>query len=129
VSTAMATTRFGTTAPRPFVELRTSLFTLFKIFTADGWANIADDVMKHQSHAWIFFVVFVLVSTLVALNLFIAVAVEALDKAGAEDPHDSEPQGPDNASGCQVQEQVLVELRALRTEVEMLRRERTSVEG
>lgn len=90
--------------------------------------------MKDQPLAWVFFVVFVTVSTLIALNLFIAVAVEALDKAGHEEreaggggesgqgsegPDDGPRGGPDEG-----QRQILAELRSLREEVAHLRERR-----
>lgn len=150
VSAVMATRLFATDAPQYFGDLGTSLFTLFQIFTADGWSNIAAEVMKHQPYAWVFFVVFVMVSTLIALNLFIAVAVEALDKAGHEEQYGRPGQGgapgaeegsaPDGDPGDtpdggasrtpdEGQRQILAELRALRAEVASLRDERELLRG
>ncbi|GHC83454.1 hypothetical protein GCM10007079_24640 [Nocardiopsis terrae] len=126
VSGVMATKLFQDVSPEYFGDLPTSLFTLFQISTADSWSTIAKDVMAHQPLAWVFFVVFVLVSTFVALNLFVAVAVEALEKdsgdGGAERGAKRDPApGPEGGGG---QEQVLAELRALRAEVASLRGDR-----
>jgi voltage-gated sodium channel len=131
VSAVMATELFSDVSPQYFEDLPSSLFTLFQIATADGWGNIAKDVMEHKPMAWVFFVVFVLVSTLVALNLFIAVAVEALEKddeesgggrgggSGSRAGGGPGEGGPDGGQAV-----ILAELRALRAEVAVLRRER-----
>lgn len=130
VSAVMATELFADISPQYFGDLPLSLFTLFQIATADGWGTIAKDVMEHKPMAWTFFVVFVLVSTLVALNLFIAVAVEALEKGeeqsgGGSDGDDGGRAGddPDGGGPNGGQEMILAELRALRAEVAVLRRE------
>ncbi|MEV4552345.1 ion transporter [Nonomuraea wenchangensis] len=69
--------------PERFDELPRSLFTLFQIMTGDDWGNVAQDVMEHKPWAWLFFIAYILMSTFVALNLFIAVVVNAM--------HENEP--------------------------------------
>ncbi|MBB5131485.1 voltage-gated sodium channel [Thermocatellispora tengchongensis] len=79
VSAVMATEMFGPVAPAYFADLPTSLFTLFQIMTGESWPDIVQQVMSARPWAWIFFVGYILVSSFVVLNLFIAVVVNAMD--------------------------------------------------
>ncbi|WP_184080805.1 ion transporter [Nocardiopsis mwathae] len=113
VAAVMSTNLFRETSPQNFGDLFTSLFTLFQIMTGDSWGEIARGVMHEQPLAWIFFVMFILASTFIALNLFIAVAVQALEHEGDER----------RAAGGEVDTLVLTEVRALRAEIAELRAE------
>lgn len=119
VAGVMATKLYGATAPEHFGDLGTSLFTLFQIMTADGWSDIARTVMDEHPSAWIFFVVYMLITTFVVLNLFIAIAVSAMENHVSDDLHadlerlEEREQATDGL--------VLDELRALRAEVRQLR--------
>jgi len=79
VSAVLTTELFGETAPDYFDELPTSLFSLFQIMTGEAWPDIAEEVMDEKPWAWIFFVGYILMTTFVVLNLFIAVVVNAMD--------------------------------------------------
>ncbi|MFF0579861.1 ion transporter [Streptosporangium saharense] len=79
VSAVLATQLFGGIAPEHFAELPTSLFTLFQVMTGEAWPDIAEKVMAQQPWAWVFFVGYILMTTFVVLNLFIAVVVNAMD--------------------------------------------------
>lgn len=119
VAAVMATKLFGTVAPEYFGTLGGSLFTLFQIMTMEGWADIAREVMVEQPLAWVFFLVFILVSTFTVLNLFIAVVVNAMQEQVA-----SEMQADEEARervAHDERRQLLDELRALRAEVASLR--------
>ncbi|WP_017593592.1 ion transporter [Nocardiopsis potens] len=138
VAGVVATKLFQHDSPQHFGDLWTSLFTLFQIMTGDSWSTIARDVMEHQPYAWTFFIVYILISTFIALNLFIAVAVEALehgsdrtreqgaedrgDQEGRKDPGGGAPSAVVPAPARPVDDEVLAELRALRGEVAELRR-------
>ncbi|GAA1278071.1 hypothetical protein GCM10009677_35370 [Sphaerisporangium rubeum] len=79
IAAVIATKLFGAIVPERFDELPQSLFTLFQIMTGDDWGNVAQEVMAHRPWAWVFFIVYILASTFVALNLFIAVVVNAMN--------------------------------------------------
>jgi voltage-gated sodium channel len=111
VAGVMSTKLFGATAPEYFGDLGTSLFTLFQVMTGEAWPDIARQVMEEHPMAWIFFVIYILLSTFVVLNLFIAVVVSAMDE------QDEQESARDQAH----LDTVLQELRALRTEVQELR--------
>lgn len=55
-----------------------SLLTLFQIMTFDNWHWIARDAMKRDKWAWVLFVIWVLVSGFVIMNMIIAIVCESL---------------------------------------------------
>jgi voltage-gated sodium channel len=112
VSAVMATKLFGAIAPEFFGSLGASMFTLFQVMTVEGWPDIARVVMAESPHAWIFFVVYLLVATFMVLNLFIAVVVNAMQSRVSEDMKDE---------GEAQTKLILDELQSLRREVEGLR--------
>jgi len=83
VSSVVATKLFGGRFPELFGTLGESAFTLFQVMTLDGWSGIVRTVMEPYPYAWIFFVLFILVSTFTMLNLFIAVVVSAMQREAA----------------------------------------------
>src|SRR5918992_4930096 len=105
VAGVMSTKLFGATTPEHFGDLGTSLFTLFQVMTGEAWPEIARQVMEEHPLAWIFFVIYILLSTFVVLNLFIAVVVSAMEE------QDQEESARDQAHLATV----LTELRAMRT--------------
>jgi voltage-gated sodium channel len=140
VAAVMATKLYGQTAPERFGNLPASLFTLFQTMTGDDWGNIAREVMTRHPSAWIFFTAFILVSTFIVLNLFMAVVVSAMEEesaaerqramvdlalAGPVPTNDGSepPAGAGAGGGRVVEERILEELAALRGEVAALRRQ------
>lgn len=117
VSAVLATKLFGAIAPEFFGTLGHSLFTLFQIMTVEGWPDIAREVMTVAPHAWIFFVVYLLVATFMVLNLFIAVVVNAMQSQVSADLKDE---------GDAHTKAILDELRSLRMEIDALRRSRAA---
>ncbi|MEV7397226.1 ion transporter [Aeromicrobium sp. NPDC092404] len=85
VSGVMATQVFGTTDPDHFGDLPTSLLSLFQVMTGDDWAAVVRPVTDEHPWAWGFFILYILASTYIVLNLFIAVAVEALERQSDDD--------------------------------------------
>jgi voltage-gated sodium channel len=79
---------FGEEYPQWFGDLGTSLFTLFQILTLEGWVEIAREVQKTHPNSWMFFVLYILISTFAVLNLFIAVIVDAMQKTQQDEEHE-----------------------------------------
>lgn len=78
VSAVVATGLFGEKFPQWFGNLGETGYTLFQVMTLESWSmGIARPVLEAYPFAWIFFVVFILVTTFTMLNLFIAVIVNA----------------------------------------------------
>jgi voltage-gated sodium channel len=122
VAAVMATGMFGHIAPRYFGDLGTTLFTLFQTMTGEGWPDIARMVMARAPFAWIFFVLYILVSSFAVLNLFIAVVVSGMEDQLTEDLSEAEERNTEVRVSANTA--VLAELRALRAEVAKLRGER-----
>ena len=122
VAGVMATKLFGTIAPLYFGDLGTSLFTLFQIMTGEAWPDIARDVMAAAPLAWIFFVIYILISSFAVLNLFIAVVVSGMEDEVTSDLAEAEERNA--VAQARSDAQILEEVRALRAEVAQLRAER-----
>lgn len=120
VAAVMATKLFGPISPGYFGDLGKTAFTLFQVMTMEGWADIARDLMAQAPWAWVFFVVYILVSTFTVLNLFIAVVVNAMQDQVADDIKDTDTRLAAEAHGERAV--MLAELRALRGELGELRR-------
>jgi voltage-gated sodium channel len=86
VFAVMATKLFGERFPDWFGTLGESTYTLFQVMTLESWSmGIVRPVMEVYPHAWIFFVLYILVSTFTMLNLFIAVVVNAMQNGRPDD--------------------------------------------
>jgi voltage-gated sodium channel len=115
VSAVMATTLFGPKVPQHFGDLGASLWTLFQTLTGEAWPDIADDVMAQYPMAWIFFLIFILISTFVVLNLFLAVIVGAMESV--KDAEEAEME----AALEETEADIKAELALLRQEIRDLR--------
>lgn len=119
VAAVMATKLFGDISPEYFGNLGTTLFTLFQTMTGEAWPDIAREVMAAAPLAWIFFVIYILISSFAVLNLFIAVIVNGMEKTVTSDLVEAEEQhAADQAASDQL---ILAEVRALRSEVAEMR--------
>ncbi|MBM3375877.1 MAG: ion transporter [Betaproteobacteria bacterium] len=88
VASVIATKLFSQSFPEWFGSLDASAYTLFQVMTLESWSmGIARPVMEVYPQAWIFFVIFILVSTFTMLNLFIAVIVNAITSTQAQENH------------------------------------------
>jgi voltage-gated sodium channel len=115
VAGVMATTLFGEAFPDWFGHLGRSLYSLFQIMTLESWSmGIVRPVMDRFPYAWAFFVPFILLATFTMLNLFIAVVVNAMQSTY----HEEEAAGALEAH--LEREKLLIEVRALRSEVKEL---------
>lgn len=82
VFSVIATTLFGSAFGAWFGTLGKSFFTLFQIMTLESWAmGIVRPICDVYPYAWLFFVPFVLISSFVILNVFIAVIVNGMGEA------------------------------------------------
>ncbi|WP_028937921.1 ion transporter [Pseudonocardia spinosispora] len=115
VAAVIGTKLFWQIAPEHFGTLARTLFTLFQTMTGEGWPDVARAVMAEAPLAWIFFVVYILVSSFMVLNLFIAVVVSAMEgqvmaeTRAEEAAHAAEEQVANR--------QILAEVQALRAEL------------
>jgi len=86
VSAVLASKLFGDRFPELFGTLPQALFTLFQLMTLEAWTSeIARPVMGAYPYAWIFFILFILVTTFTMLNLLIGVVVSSMQEGAAAD--------------------------------------------
>ncbi|MDX5363732.1 MAG: ion transporter [Pseudazoarcus pumilus] len=118
VGAVMATKLFAADFPEWFGSIGASFYTLFQVMTLESWSmGIVRPVMEVYPLAWIFFVIFILLTTFAVLNLFIAIVVDAMNTT-------------DHAEGEQTRalvkadhDEMMEQMRALRAEVAALRQE------
>ncbi|WP_243725753.1 ion transporter [Actinomadura rubrisoli] len=126
VAAVMATKLFGHIMPEKFGSLGWSLFTLFQIMTGDGWSDIVLTVMRTQPLAWIFFVVYIMVSTFAVLNLFMAVVVASMESQISDeigkDPEGAQREEERDTETLQAVQRLTDEVSALHTELAVLSR-------
>jgi len=120
ISAVMSTKLFGATFPDWFGSLGASFYTLFQVMTLESWSmGIVRPVMDVHPMAWLFFIIFILLTTFAVLNLFIAIVVDAMSVT------DHEEQEETRALVTTDHEELMNELRALRGELAELRETRS----
>lgn len=77
----IATQAFGTEHPMAFGSLGKSLYSLFRIMTLDGAWNIINSVLKNHPYSYFFFIPFILFSSYIILNIFIAIIINSMREA------------------------------------------------
>lgn len=114
VSAVVATGLFGERFPEWFGTLGETAYTLFQVMTLESWSmGIARPVLEAFPYAWIFFVIFILITTFTMLNLFIAVIIDA-----TQAEHDIEKNLHVENQHMQTRKQIdelAAEIRALKT--------------
>lgn len=79
VFAVIGTHLYGDSFPEWFGSLGKTMFTLFQIMTLESWSmGIVRPIMEQHPSAWLFFVLYILVTTFTMLNLFIAIIVNAM---------------------------------------------------
>ncbi|MBL8443895.1 MAG: ion transporter [Zoogloeaceae bacterium] len=116
VASVMTTKLFGPDFPDWFGTIGASFYTLFQVMTLESWSmGIVRPVMEVHPLAWMFFVLFILLTTFAVLNLFIAIVVDAMNSGGHEEQEETR-QLVDTEH-----HEVMTELKALRAEIAEMR--------
>lgn len=93
VFSVIGTHLYSATFPEWFGSLGATMYTLFQIMTLESWSmGIVRPVMEQHPFAWLFFVIYILMTTFTMLNLFIAIIVNSMssdiDEDAAKDRED-----------------------------------------
>ncbi len=113
VSGVIATNMYSAEFPKRFGTLGMSFYTLFQVMTLKGWSKeIARPIMAIYPSAWIFFLIFIFISTFIVVNLFVAVIVDSINSI----KHHEENKGNEHK-----EEDVAANIRALRQEIAELK--------
>jgi voltage-gated sodium channel len=125
VAAVIATGLFGARFPEWFGSLGGSMYSLFQIMTLESWSmGIVRPVMEAYPYAWLFFIPFILIATFTMLNLFIGIIVDTMQSL--HDDQHAAARTEMEAVVHQDSDRVALEVRALRDEIEALRRELVS---
>jgi len=126
VGGVMTTVLFKASFPEFFGDLGASIYSLFQIMTLESWSmGIVRPVMESYPYAWMFFVPFVIVTSILVLNLVVAIVVDSMQSA--KEMMAEEGRAEREAAGEPAEatlESLQTELRALRDDVRALREER-----
>jgi voltage-gated sodium channel len=118
VCAVMATKLYGAQHPELFGTLGRSFYSLFQVMTLEGWAdNFVNPVLTTHPFAWIFFIIFMLVTSFTVLNLFIGIIVDAMQSEQEEELDQDRARSRANF------DTIMAELHALRAELGALRSE------
>ena len=119
VSSVMSTKLFGADFPEWFGTIGASFYTLFQVMTLESWSmGIVRPVMEVHPLAWVFFVIFILLTTFAVLNLFIAIVVDAMTEVEHQEQDETRTLvAVDHAL-------LMTEIRELRAEIQALRQGR-----
>ena len=77
-------TMYGDTFPELFGDIGGSMFTLFQVMTFESWATaVARPIMEIYDYAWIYFLIFILLTAITLLNVMVGIVVEAVGTISA----------------------------------------------
>lgn len=120
VFAVMGTHLFGASFPDWFGSVGASMYTLFQVMTLESWSmGIARPVMVEFPHAYLFFVPFILISSLTILNVFIGIIVNTMAALHAEE--ENAKRAEIEAGAHAEREEMLTLLRQLAAQVEELK--------
>ncbi len=126
VGGVMTTVLFKSAFPDFFGDLGASIYSLFQIMTLESWSmGIVRPVMETYPYSWMFFVPFVIITSILVLNLVVAIVVDSMQSA--KEMMAEEGRAEREAAGEPAEaslESLQMELRALRDEVRALKEER-----
>ena len=77
-------TFFGNIEGGRFEDLGEAMLTLVQIMTLSSWEEVMLPIMDVYPHAWIYFISFVILSSIIILNLFIAMMVDVVSEKRGE---------------------------------------------
>ncbi|WP_348626062.1 ion transporter [Rhodomicrobium sp. R_RK_3] len=121
VFSVMATKLYGPDFPALFGTIGDSAFSLFQVMTLEGWAaEIVRPVMEKYPYAWIFFIIFILITSFAVLNLFIGIIVDAMQSEQEAEISQDRVRSAANF------DTLMSELRCVREELAALRRDQLS---
>ncbi len=128
VFAVMGTKLFGGSFPEDFGHLGRTLYSLFQVMTLESWSQeIARPVMVEYPYAWIYFVVFILITAFTVLNLFIGIIVNTMQERHyeMEDAKRSEVEARAHAE----REEMLELIRDLHAKVDRMEKDTQSGDG
>ena len=62
-----------------------SMLTLFQTATLEGWPDLMYEAFSYNSYSWIFFVVFIILNSLILMNMIIGVIIDVVVRENDEE--------------------------------------------
>ncbi|TXR53614.1 ion transporter [Reinekea thalattae] len=97
-------------------DISISMLTLFRVMTFEDWTDVMYETMAVYPFSWMFYLSFIFLTTFAFLNMVIGIVVNVL-----EDEHAREKQAQDKIDGKATLDDIMLELRSLRSEVAQLK--------
>ena len=110
---------FGANDPQYFGNLHTSMLTLFKVVTLEDWIHIMD-AQGSSVLVPLYFITFILLGTMIILNLFIGVILAGFEEVKAEMAEQEGPRSQKKATMRSELNDVAVQLASIRKRLDRL---------
>lgn len=82
---ALGSILFSDISPVHWGNVGLAMLTLFQTATLEGWPDLMYQSLEVQRYSWIFFVVFIILNSLVFMNMIIGVIIDVIVKANEND--------------------------------------------
>ena len=76
---------FGDDLPARWGDIGDSMLTLFTVLTLEGWNEVLYEAQEVHPWSWVFFISFVLIASLLLINILIAIIINAMESAREEE--------------------------------------------
>jgi len=86
---ALGSIFFAEIDPLHWGNIGLSMLTLFQTVTLEGWPDLMYDAFDYNPYSWIFFVVFIILNSLIFMNMIVGVIIDIIVK-------ENNPELPDN---------------------------------
>jgi voltage-gated sodium channel len=82
---AIGSILFSDISPLHWGNVGLSMLTLFQTATLEGWPDLMYQSLEVQRYSWIFFVTFIILNSLVFMNMIIGVIIDVIVKANDDE--------------------------------------------
>lgn len=110
---------FGANDPQYFGNLHVSMLTLFKVVTLEDWIHIMD-AQGSSVLIPLYFITFILLGTMIILNLFIGVILAGFEEVKTEMAEQKGPRGQKKATMRSELNDVAAQLASIRKRIDKL---------
>jgi voltage-gated sodium channel len=76
---------FGDELPDRWGDIGDAMLTLFTVLTLEGWNDVLYEAQEVHPWSWVFFISFVLIASLLLINILIAIIINAMESAREEE--------------------------------------------
>tara|TARA_R110001583_G_scaffold988_15_gene8564 strand:- start:12438 stop:13247 length:810 start_codon:yes stop_codon:yes gene_type:complete len=113
---AVGATFFAHINPDLWGDISIGMLTLFRVMTFEDWTDVMYETMAVYPLSWIYYLSFIFLTTFAFLNMVIGIVVNVL-----EDEHARERKAQDQAEGKATLDDLMLEIRSLRKELNNLK--------